>query len=97
MPVDFLTEEQKQRYGHYVGEPAPEQLARYFYLSDSDQAVIAERRGDHNRLGFVMWTTSAFLLESLQEITVVFHIIIAYLEFDTRRLLSLLRVKPDVG
>jgi TnpA family transposase len=79
MPGEFLSPDQKQRYGCYTEDPSPLQLARYFHFDDRDQQQITRRRTDHTRLGFaVQLGTVRFLGTFLPDPTAVPETVVTY-------------------
>jgi len=69
MPVDFVTEEQERGSGRYNGEPSEAQLAKYFYLSETDLDLVRQRRAirtvwaSHCKSArFVSWAPSLLIL-----------------------------------
>lgn len=58
MPVDFQTDAEAASYGRYNEPPPRTELERAFFLDDAEKALIARRRGDHNRLGFALQLTT---------------------------------------
>jgi hypothetical protein len=54
VPVEFLSDEQAGAYGRFLGPPSREQLERFFWLNDADQARAGQRRRDATALGFAV-------------------------------------------
>jgi hypothetical protein len=59
MPVEFLSDAEAASYGRYAGLPSRAELERFFFLDDADRELIAKRRGEASRLGFVLQLTTA--------------------------------------
>ncbi len=62
MPIGFLTDVDRDRLNRFPPDVPPGDLLTWFTLSDDALELIGDRRGEHNRVGFVMWTFRAVAL-----------------------------------
>jgi len=68
MSTDFLTCEQKARYGKFTEELGSDQLTKYFWLDDQYRMIIFQLQSDSNHLGFaIQLETVRFLGTFLSE------------------------------
>lgn len=58
MPVDFLTNKQKETYGKFPHDIESEILHKYFHLDDYDKSLIKICRREHNKLGYALQLTT---------------------------------------
>ncbi|MFT4718379.1 MAG: TnpA family transposase [Rickettsiales bacterium] len=54
MPVNFLTQDQKESYGKFPDEIDEYDLAKYFLLDERDLEFISEKRSLQNKFGFAL-------------------------------------------
>lgn len=54
----FLSDEQLAAYGCYTRPPTVDELDQFFVLDDEDRNLIGDKRGDANRLGFMLQLTT---------------------------------------
>ncbi len=54
MPVDFLTEAERERLNRFPEAIPPEDINAYFTLTPADLRLIRQRSGAYNRLGFAL-------------------------------------------